>query len=323
MKTIVTTALILSGLTPTLALADDWQIISVNGEPAQGMAELHFAADGGFAGNTGCNGFQGTGRMDGADWVVDSPIAATRKACAAPGVMEQENAILRLFSGPVSLIFDPTGHEMILLANGVVATLLPALATDADGLTGTENSPRPLPNDAAYLDVYGVSGKLNIRAEPSTDSQVVGKVLAGTLLVNDGCEAHGGRDWCKIKMLGGATSGGWAAAEYLEPATASLRAQQGVFDDIGRLDCAIPSGEEVAKCDFGITRDLGGSAVLTVFRPNGTTRMIYFVDGDLAYARDAGEGRTLTARGVRGETRYRAEVGEDVYEIDISHLGLD
>ena len=99
---------------------------------------------------------------------------------------------------------------------------------------------------------------------------MIGRVEAGTLLRNLGCREGGGRDWCNIEYVDASGTQGWAAAEYLEPASASIRAGQGIYDQIGRLGCVDVAGGAATECEYGVARDRDGTAVVTVFRGDRT-----------------------------------------------------
>lgn len=74
----------------------------------------------------------------------------------------------------------------------------------ADGLAGGPD----------YWDVRGLSdeGRLNIRAEPSTASAIVGQVGEGTQLRNGGCQMTADVRWCRVEGNG---LSGWAVGRYL------------------------------------------------------------------------------------------------------------
>jgi len=126
--------------------------------------------------------------------------------------------------------------------------------------------------------VFGLSGHLNIRAAPTTGAPVVARVLAGALLRNRGCREGAGRAWCEVEPLDTAATTGWAAAEYLVPAPAGLRAGRGVFEAIGRIPCTL-AGAGPAECEAGVARDADGTAVVVVYRTGGAERVLSFDGG--------------------------------------------
>jgi hypothetical protein len=135
-----------------------------------------------------------------------------------------------------------------------------------------------------YLSPFGISDALNIRAEPSSQADVVADASAGTVLRNYGCQEAEGRHWCRVERVEGNTARGWAAAEYLEAADAALRAGQGIFDAGGWVECAQALGQPLTRCGFGVARDGGGTATVVVTRPDGRTRALFFEGGQFVAA---------------------------------------
>lgn len=141
-------------------------------------------------------------------------------------------------------------------------------------------SPPPMPpGEPPYLGVFGLADDLSIHAEPSVDAAIVGSVPAGTVLRNFGCTESGIQGWCEVAAMGADGPTGWAAADYLEKADASLRAGQGAFDATGPIACAEADGEPMSWCNFGVAREGGGTATVVITRPDGRTRAIFFIDG--------------------------------------------
>ena len=293
------------GLIASAATAQTWRIDTVDGQPALGAAQLSFRPDGRLAGSTGCNRFIGSARLDGGALVIDGPLATTRMACPEGRLGAQEDAVLAALQGRVLVAFDPfTGRlELVGEANSLVLVSADADArgaapgTPEDDSAAVDDARGPGLPQAAYVNVFGLSGHLNIRAEPSTAAPVVSRALAGTLLRNRGCRAGADRAWCAVELLDTAGTSGWAAAEYLQTAPAGLRAGQGVFDRIGRIPCSL-HGAEPGACEAGVARDPGGTAVVVVYRPGGAARVLSF-EGDSFVASDtrqAGGGFDASAR---------------------------
>lgn len=261
----MTAFLLLQG---SLASAGDWSILSVNGAEAIGEPRISLEADGSIWGNTGCNNFRGTGRFENAALVVSGPFAMTKMACPGDGLAEQEDAILRLLEGTTSFVHDPFSGAF-------------ALVRGEERLELAEEAPSVF--DAEFVNVHGLSGPLNIRNAPGTDAPVVARVLPGTLLRNDGCQTGQGHDWCNVAFLDASGTAGWAAAEFLQAAPAAVRAKQGLFDNIGALSCRSSAQADTALCDYGIARDGNHSAVLVVYKTDGSERVVHFAEGELAY----------------------------------------
>lgn len=287
-------------LSPTSGWASDWTIVSVNGAPAIGQPKIALGADGTMAGNTGCNSFTGSARFENAMLVVEAPLAVTRMACPDDGLARQEAAILQLLEGEIAFTHDPfTGA--FALSRGERQLELTELAASLF--------------DIDFVTVDGLSGPLNIRQAPGTDAPLVTRVLPGTLLRNQGCEVGNTYDWCNITFLDASGTTGWAAADYLRPAPATVRVRQGLFDNIGTLECRGSVEGEVALCEYGVARDGDHSAVLVVYDPDGGERVMHFADGELAYAETA-EGTASDAQGseLSGDVLV-VTLGQQIYEV--------
>jgi hypothetical protein len=123
-------------------------------------------------------------------------------------------------------------------------------------------------------------------------SKVVLTYPPGTILANLGCQQAEGRVWCDVQQLGGGARG-FVSAKYLKPAMApddsiptgpddsALRAGKGEFDATGKIACAQVRGQPMTQCEFGVARADGGYATVVVTKPDGMTRALYFVRGEL------------------------------------------
>ncbi|WP_135506436.1 META domain-containing protein [Roseovarius aestuariivivens] len=273
--TVATLALTLTLGQAAQAETREWRIDTVNGSPAQGEAGLRLSDEGALSGKTGCNGFMGTAFFADGLLLVDEPLATTRMACPGAEVTAQEDAVLRVLSGAVAVAFNPVSGAMTLTKEGDSMMLVPG-AFDA---AAAQNPPEPAVFEADYVNVFGLSGPLNIRSTASTDAKVVTRVLAGTLLRNEGCEHGTDRDWCRIAFLDASGREGWAAAEYLQSAPALVRAKDGVFDRIGTVECQTAGEDAPGTCDYGLAHDGAHSAALVVYTPDGGTLLFSFTDG--------------------------------------------
>jgi heat shock protein HslJ len=301
---------------PVAAATQNWSVVAVNGQNAVGDAAISFSDDGQFAGNTGCNSFRGSGSFDVGRLTVAGPVITTRMACPGEQAQAQETTILGVLQGDVSVWFDPYSGAMIL-GNGDDRILLETAAPpDGDDAAGPV---APTVSDADYVNVFGLSGPLNIRAEATTDADIVTRVLPGTMLRNEGCETRPDREWCKIQFLDASATEGWAAAEYLQPAPATVRAAKGLFDNIGRAACTIP-GSDATECDFGVARDGTHSAVAVFFRPDGGTQVAHFADGEFAFAElAANDAGGTVVPSLTGDT-IALQIGAQRYELPESMI---
>jgi heat shock protein HslJ len=83
---------------------------------------LAFAADGRVSGSAGCNNFMGTYTLSGAS-LKFGPAATTRKLCAQPGVMEQEQQFLKALES-VATIRQEGDRAELRTADGALAASL-------------------------------------------------------------------------------------------------------------------------------------------------------------------------------------------------------
>jgi uncharacterized protein YraI len=69
-------------------------------------------------------------------------------------------------------------------------------------------------------DFYVVTGlkpgdSLNVRAQPSTQGAILGRLSAGTRVRNLGCRQTGTSRWCRIQTTGAVELTGWVSGRYL------------------------------------------------------------------------------------------------------------
>jgi uncharacterized protein YraI len=171
--------------------------------------------------------------------------------------------------------------------------------------------------DAAppYLSAFGIRDALDIRREPSPGAPVIAAASAGTVLRNHGCREAEGRRWCEVERVGGATARGWAPAEWLEAADATLRAGQDIFDAGGWIDCAQAPGQPLTPCGFGVARDGGGTATVVVTRPDGRKRALFFQNGAFIAADTSQADGYPQYSATRAAGVYTIRVGDERYEV--------
>lgn len=209
------------------------------------------------------------------------------------------------------------------------------LAASSPGLAGEGREVPPAPDDGGprNWEVVEVSGRLNLREQPSTAANIISSYLSGTVLDNLGCLRAEGRVWCDVQQFGGGPRG-YVAAEFLRPAvspdgsvatgpdTSALRAGQGDFDARGSIPCAQYAGQPMTRCEFGVARGGGGDATIVITKPDGVTRAIFFrrgkaVGADTSQADGYGEFRVSR----EGDLNL-IRVGAERYEIpDAAVLG--
>jgi len=59
----------------------------------------------------------------------------------------------------------------------------------------------------------------------------------------------------------------------------AVRAGQGKFDATGKRPCAQAKGQPMGQCPFGVARDSGGTATVSITLPDGRKRAIFFENG--------------------------------------------
>ncbi|WP_050759215.1 META domain-containing protein [Pseudooceanicola batsensis] len=266
---------ILLALMSLPAAASDWTITAIDGDPAVGAPTISFGEDG-ISGATGCNRFSGSASASAGSLQIGPGLAMTRRACLGADLTAQEGRLTALLQGDVEMQPDPFDDSLTLVGNGVTARLVPGL-------------PPPPVAAAAFLIVSGVEATLNVRRDASTRSGIVAHAPLGIILRNLGCEARSDRTWCRIGYIDASGLEGWAAAEYLAPASAIRRAGAELFDGIGRLDCR-SGASEVARCEAGVARESDGSGAILIYLDDNRRLLLEFRGTSVAAAgADAGD----------------------------------
>ncbi|WP_052418201.1 META domain-containing protein [Pseudooceanicola atlanticus] len=265
------------------AAASDWTITSVDGAATTDAPTISFA-DGGISGSTGCNRFTGQADVAAGKLQLSPALAMTRRACLGAELSTQENRLTTLLQGSVEMQLDPFDDSLTLVGNGVTARLVPGL-------------PQPAISSAAYVSVSGVDATLNIRSAATTSSSVVAHAPLGIILRNEGCEEGSDRTWCQIRFIDASGIEGWAAAEFLSPASAIRRAGAELFDQIGRVDCGTADGA-TAPCDYGLARETDGSGAILIYLADNRRLLLEF------------RGTSVMASGSDGASEIATEIGD-------------
>jgi len=176
---------------------------------------------------------------------------------------------------------------MLLLAAWLVASATVSAQSDTGAVPAAPDDGGP-----RHWEVTDISSGLNLREQPSTSSRIVLTYPPGTILSNLGCQRTDDKVWCDVQKLGGGPRG-YVAATYIRPAVApdgsvptgpdnsALRAGQGDFDATGKIPCSQVKGQPSSLCDFGVSRAGSGYATVVVTKPDGVSRSLYFVRGQL------------------------------------------
>ena len=83
----------------------------------------------------------------------------------------------------------------------------------------------------------------------------------------------------------------------------------------GTIPCQMGDGQLTGYCDFGVVRGGNGTAQVTVTKPDGNTRTIYFEIGK-AIGYDKGDSENLEFKASKqGYDLYIIHIGDERYEI--------
>jgi hypothetical protein len=201
---------------------------------------------------------------------VDQPIATTKMLCPDPAVKAQEEAVLALLQGTVAVEYDAFLERLTLSTDTHSAILKRASDGTGDG------APPIFGAESAV--VTGIASRLNLRAQPTTSSEVVARLRPASVHTNSGCETRPDRDWCRLSVDNGVE--GWAAAEFLTPLTLGSRVANGTYNTIGRLDCSNADGSDAGRCEYGASAE-DDHAIVAVFAGQGAPLILHFRDGEL------------------------------------------
>lgn len=63
-------------------------------------------------------------------------------------------------------------------------------------------------------------------------------------------------------------------------ASGDARVARTAYQATGQIPCSMGDGQPTGSCAFGVTREGNGSGVVTVTKPDGRTRAIFFDSGE-------------------------------------------
>lgn len=245
----------------------------------------------------------------------DSPCAGARR----PGPPATDR--LRRPGKPAIARAGSAALPAILCALATFAVALQAhgQATTSEAAAGTDVPRSPEAGGPRRWSVTA-DGTLGLRDARASDAAVVEAVADGAVLSNLGCVLAEDRVWCEVRPVRGGV-GGFAAAEFLRPATgpdgtvphgeddSARRARNGDFDAHGRAPCAQVRGQELGECAVSVARGTGGDATVVVTFGNGFARTLSFVHGAFVSA-------NATMSGVGTDTDWRIEDATHVIRVD-------
>jgi hypothetical protein len=197
------------------------------------------------------------------------------------------------------------------------ATQRPPVQKDyADGLQGGPD----------YWEVKTdvASQKLNIHASASSAARVIGSVSTGVALRNLGCRMAEGRRWCRVETVNAPKLSGWTAGEFLRessytstpaPKRDDTRFSGRNFNATGKIPCARSAGQPMGSCKFGVVRKGHGNGTITVFWPNGGTRVIFFENGRPANFDQSQADGQVRMNTSRNADLFTVTIGQQRFEI--------
>ncbi len=106
------------------AIDGNWRVERVLGAPVVRGASVTIAFTGErVSGNTGCNSFNGTFRME-RGRVTAGPLMTTRRACAGRAAQQQEAALIRILGKRLSVTTNRAGKLVLTAPNGETLLLV-------------------------------------------------------------------------------------------------------------------------------------------------------------------------------------------------------
>jgi hypothetical protein len=105
------------------------------------------------------------------------------------------------------------------------------------------------------------------------------------------------------------------SAEDDKMVEASARASQGKFNATGKIPCAQNKGQPMGQCDFGVARAGGGTAAVSITRPDGRTRVIFFKAGKAVAADLSQADGNMSFSATKEADLYMIRAGNERYEI--------
>jgi heat shock protein HslJ len=155
----------------TNTIEGDWQLVSVGGTPAiAGSEATMLLAIGKASGTTGCNRYNGSYELSGADRIKFGMLAMTQMACAEP-VMVQEQAFTKALASATTYSVSQTVLTLKDASGAALATFQPRQAISLTGTTwtaiGINNGKQAVVSIAAGTEItaiFGADGALSGKA---------------------------------------------------------------------------------------------------------------------------------------------------------------
>ena len=120
-----------------------------------------------------------------------------------------------------------------------------------------------------------------------------------------------------VAIAGGAPKGAamQSSSEDDKMVEASARASQGKFNATGKIPCAQTKGQTMGQCDFGVARAGGGTATVSITRPDGRKRVVFFKAGKAVGADLSQADGNMSFSTTKQADLYMIQAGNERYEI--------
>jgi hypothetical protein len=121
----------------------------------------------------------------------------------------------------------------------------------------------------------------------------------------------------EVAIAGAARQAGASktSAEDDKMVEASARAGEGKFNATGKIPCAQAKGQPMGHCDFGVARAGGGTAAVSITRPDGRKRAIFFKAGVAVGADLSQADGNMSFSASKEADLYMIRAGNERYEI--------
>ena len=119
-----------------------------------------------------------------------------------------------------------------------------------------------------------------------------------------------------VAITGGAPkAASTLSAEDDKMVEAAGRAGEGRFNATGKIPCAWAKGQPMGQCDFGVARAGGGTAAVSITRPDGRKRVIFFKAGKAVAADLSQADGNMSFSSGKEADLYMIRAGNERYEI--------
>ena len=90
------------------------------------------------------------------------------------------------------------------------------------------------------------------------------------------------------------------------------------FNATGIISCVRYAGQPMVGCDFGVNREGNGNAAVTVFWPDGGSRVIFFKDGKPSGFDQSQADGGAAMRAIQNTDIFNVSVGDQRFEIPVA-----